>query len=73
MKSDFEFLLDMIIGPREFFYVMECDVCGFDEIHFQHPITKKQIGIACKGCHFVCKLDFVANPNDNNRYFSISY
>lgn len=53
MNFDFEFFLDEIIGPREHFHTMECHVCGFDEVYYQHPFTKKQIGFACEGCNFV--------------------
>jgi ribosomal protein S27E len=55
----FELLLDTIIGPREYFHVMECHLCGFDEIYYQHPITKEQVGMACKGCNYVKKFDFL--------------
>jgi len=53
----FELLLESIIGPREYFHVMECHLCGFDEIYYQHPITKKQIGMSCKGCNYVKNFD----------------
>ena len=53
MNVDFEFFLDEIIGPREHFHTIECHVCGFDEVYFQHPFTKKQIGFSCEGCNFV--------------------
>ncbi|OMP68768.1 acyltransferase [Domibacillus epiphyticus] len=53
----FDHLLDAIIGPREHFHDMECHICGYDEIFFLHPVTKKQIGVACIGCNFVMKFD----------------
>lgn len=53
----FEFLLDAILGQREILHDMECSVCGHDEIYYIHPITKKQLGRACKGCNFVQKFN----------------
>jgi hypothetical protein len=57
LNFDFEFFLDSLMGPRELFHIMECQVCGFDEIYFQHPFSKKQIGVACEGCNFVYVLN----------------
>ena len=54
----FEYLLNAIFGPREIFHDMECSVCGADEIYYRDPVTKKQIGRACKGCNFVQRFDF---------------
>lgn len=53
MNLDFKITLDVLIGPREHFHILECHVCGFDEVYFQHPFTKNQIGVACEGCNFV--------------------
>jgi len=58
LNLDFEFFLDEIIGTRELFHTMECHVCGFDEVYFQHPFTKKQIGFACEGCNFAYVFTF---------------
>ncbi|PUB10138.1 hypothetical protein C8K15_12166 [Paenisporosarcina sp. OV554] len=57
MNFDFEISLNVLIGPREQFHIMECQVCGFDEVYFQHPFTKKQIGVACEGCNFIYTFD----------------
>lgn len=54
----FEFLLDALLGPREILHTMECPVCGFDEIYYRNPVTKKQLGRGCQGCNFVQKFDF---------------
>ncbi|WP_042354235.1 hypothetical protein [Bacillus rubiinfantis] len=54
----FELLLDTLIGPREILHTMECPVCGFDEVYYRDPITKKQLGRACCGCNFVQKFNF---------------
>lgn len=55
---NFELVLETIIGPREYFYDIECNVCGFDEIYFQHPVTKKLIGVACMGCNYVKRFEY---------------
>lgn len=57
MNFDFEISLNVLMGPREHFHVMECQVCGFDEVYYQHPFTKKQIGVACEGCNYVYTFD----------------
>jgi len=54
----FENLLNALFGEREILHVMECQVCGFDEIYYLEPSTKKQIGRACEGCQFVQKFEF---------------
>ena len=63
----FDVLLDALLGPREHLHEMECSVCGYDEIYYQDPETKQQIGRACKGCNFVQKFDFSEEdyPNYN--------
>lgn len=53
MQSAFSLRLDQILGPRQIFHVMECNNCGYDEFYFQHPQTKKQIGIVCEGCNYI--------------------
>ena len=53
MNLSFELFLDAVLGLREHFHTIECHVCGFDEVYFQHPFTKKQIGFTCEGCNFV--------------------
>ena len=57
MNFDFEISLNSLMGPREHFHVMECQVFGFDEVYYQHPFTKKQIGVACEGCNYVYTFD----------------
>jgi predicted nucleic-acid-binding Zn-ribbon protein len=54
----FENLLDILLGNRGIFHIIECSVCGFDEIYYDDPLTKKQIGRACKNCSFVETFDF---------------
>ncbi len=49
----FENLLDVLLGPREILHDMECSVCGYEEVYYINPISRKQIGRACKGCNFV--------------------
>jgi len=58
LNFDFECFFEEIIGPREHFHTMECHVCGFDEVYFQHPLTKIQIGFACEGCYFAYVFTF---------------
>lgn len=58
MQPDFDSELDNILGPRKIFHIMECEICGFDEIYFQDPETAQQIGVACEGCHYIKKFDF---------------
>lgn len=59
LQNDFVLLLDTIIGPRNIFHVMECDICGWNEIYYQHPETKVQIGFACEGCNYVKKFEYL--------------
>jgi predicted nucleic-acid-binding Zn-ribbon protein len=54
----FEGLLDTLLNEREVFHVVECEVCGFDEIYYKDPWSGKQIGRACKRCQFVQRFDF---------------
>ncbi|MBY0098846.1 acyltransferase [Mesobacillus maritimus] len=54
----FENLLDALFGEREILHVLECSICGFDEIYYVDSTTKKQIGRACCGCQFVQKFEF---------------
>lgn len=61
MQSDFNQLLDNVIGPRLIFHVMECYICGYDEIYYQHPDTQEQIGHACEGCYYVKPFSFQKN------------
>lgn len=58
MRNDFVLLLDTIIGPRSIFHVMECVICGWNEIYYQHPDTKIQIGFSCEGCNYVKRFDY---------------
>jgi hypothetical protein len=53
----FNSLLDAFFGPRNIFHVIECSVCGFDEIYYEDKETKKVIGKACSGCNFVQKFE----------------
>jgi hypothetical protein len=57
-KMYFEYLLDALLGQRELLHAMECQICGYDEIYYNHPSTGKQIGRACGGCQFVQVFDF---------------
>ncbi|MFC4322592.1 acyltransferase [Litchfieldia salsa] len=59
----FESLLDAIFGPREILHVMECSVCGFNEVYYIDAETNVQIGRACQGCNFVQRFDV---PKANN-------
>jgi predicted nucleic-acid-binding Zn-ribbon protein len=54
----FENLLDAVFGVRKIFHVIECEVCGFDEIYYEDVETSKLIGRACSQCNFVQKFDF---------------
>ncbi|MHC0037580.1 acyltransferase [Pseudoneobacillus sp. C159] len=54
----FNALLDAVFGPCTIFHVIECSICGFDEIYYQDTETNKVIGKACAGCNFVQKFDF---------------
>lgn len=54
----FENLLDAVLGERKIFHVIECDVCGFDEVYYEDASTKKLVGRACCNCNFVQKFDF---------------
>lgn len=55
---NFDYLLNALFGEREVLHALECSVCGFDEIYYLDPSTKKQIGRACQGCQFVQKFEF---------------
>mgnify|MGYP000891203387 CR=1 FL=1 len=57
----FDELLNEMLDEREIFHVVECHVCGFDEIYYKHPWSGKQIGRACKGCKSVQRFDFQRN------------
>ncbi|WP_093059363.1 acyltransferase [Psychrobacillus sp. OK028] len=57
MQPDFSLQLDQIFGPRQIFHVMECYTCGYNEYYFQHPKTKKQIGVVCEGCNYICSFE----------------
>ena len=54
----FENLLNVVFGHREILHIMECEICGYDEIFFKDAHTGKQIGRACNGCQFVQKFNF---------------
>ncbi|WP_078429865.1 acyltransferase [Alkalihalobacterium alkalinitrilicum] len=54
----FELLLDAVLGERELFHVIDCTVCGSEEIYYVDPISKQQIGKACSQCGFVQKFEF---------------
>ncbi|MEH7108677.1 MULTISPECIES: acyltransferase [Bacillaceae] len=54
---NFESLLDAILGVRKIFYVLECPVCGMEEIYYENEVTRRLIGRACSTCHFVQKFD----------------
>lgn len=57
----FENLLNALFGEREILHVLECSICGFDEIYYIDTLSRKQIGRACQGCQFVQKFDFQSN------------
>ena len=54
---DFEILLDAILGERRIFHIIECPICGFEEIYYEHHVTKRLIGRACSCCNFVQKFE----------------
>ncbi|MBI0577752.1 MULTISPECIES: hypothetical protein [Bacillaceae] len=54
----FEFLLDAILGERQIFHIIECPVCGLEEIYYENAKTHRLIGRACSNCNFVQKFDF---------------
>ena len=54
----FENLLNAVFGHREILHIMECEICGQDEIYFEDAHIGKQIGRACNGCQFVQKFNF---------------
>ncbi|ARK32230.1 hypothetical protein BkAM31D_21555 [Halalkalibacter krulwichiae] len=54
----FEHLLDIVLGERKILDIIDCSICGFEEIYYQHPITHIQVGRACSHCNFVQKFDF---------------
>jgi len=58
LQSNFDIELDKILGPRNIFHIMECYICGFDEIYFSDSETNQQIGVACEGCNYIKKFDF---------------
>ncbi|MDR4949501.1 acyltransferase [Neobacillus cucumis] len=53
----FESLLDAVLGERQIFHIIECPVCGFEEIYYEHCGTKRLIGKACRNCNFVQKFE----------------
>lgn len=67
----FENLLNALLGEREVFHVMECQVCGFDEVYYKNPYNGEQIGRACKKCQFVQKFDFNKKSERTPQYSSI--
>ncbi|MED3563098.1 acyltransferase [Bacillus sp. MUM 116] len=54
----FEHLLDAILGERQIFHIIECPVCGLEEIYYENSKTRRLIGRACCNCNFVQKFDF---------------
>ena len=60
----FENLLNVVFGQREVLHIMECEICGYDEIYFKDAYTGKQIGRACNGCQFVQKFIFFYGKSD---------
>lgn len=57
-KMSFELVLDAILGKRELFHVIDCTICGYEEIYYVEPESKQQIGKACSHCGFVQKFEF---------------
>jgi len=53
----FELLLDAVLGERQIFHIIECPVCGSEEIYYEHSVTKRLIGRACRSCHFVQRFE----------------
>ena len=58
----FESLLDAVLGERQIFHIIECPVCGFEEIYYEHNVTKRLIGRACRNCNFVQRFEKVEKP-----------
>ncbi|MCT8137702.1 acyltransferase [Anaerobacillus sp. CMMVII] len=57
----FHYLLDATLGPRVIYYVIECSVCGFDEVYFKSPESGELLGRACANCNCFQKFDFDKN------------
>jgi predicted nucleic-acid-binding Zn-ribbon protein len=53
----FEFLLDAVLGERQIFHIIECSVCGFEEIYYENMVSKRLIGRACSHCNFVQRFE----------------
>jgi len=53
----FELLLDAVLGERQIFHIIECPVCGYEEIYYEHQVTKRLVGRACSHCNFVQKFE----------------
>ncbi|MCM3729755.1 acyltransferase [Neobacillus cucumis] len=58
----FESLLDAVLGERQIFHIIECPVCGLEEIYYEHSVTKRLIGRACRNCNFVQRFEKVEKP-----------
>ncbi|MCD8510616.1 MAG: acyltransferase [Bacillus sp. (in: Bacteria)] len=52
----FKLLLTEILGSHKVFHVMECSVCGHDEVYYKDSKTNKVSGRACQNCNYVQKL-----------------
>ncbi|MBU9723064.1 MULTISPECIES: acyltransferase [Bacillaceae] len=50
--------LDKILGKRKLFHVIECSVCGFNEVYYIDPFTNKQLGKACETCNHIQRFEF---------------
>jgi len=53
----FECLLDAILGERQIFHIIDCSICGFEEIYYESPTAKQLIGRACSHCNFVQRFE----------------
>lgn len=53
----FECFLDAILGERQIFHIIDCSVCGFEEVYYESPAANQLIGRACSHCNFVQRFD----------------
>jgi len=54
---EFELLLDAILGERKIFHIIECPICGWEEIYYENQVTKRLIGRACPHCNFIERFE----------------
>lgn len=53
----FEYLLDAVLGERQIFHIIDCSICGFEEIYYESPAAKNLIGRACSHCNYVQRFE----------------